>query len=58
MPCMKIHEYRLVVTPASIDEQGHVNNLEYIRWMQEAAVAHSAAQGWPGSRYLELGAAG
>ena len=51
-----IYEHFLVVTPAAIDEQGHVNNLEYIRWMQEAAVAHSAAQGWPGRRYLELGA--
>ena len=50
-----VFEYDIVVTPASIDEQVHVNNLEYIHWMQDAAVAHSAAQGWPGSRYLELG---
>jgi acyl-CoA thioester hydrolase len=51
-----IYEHRLVVTPTSIDSQGHVNNLEYIRWMQDAAVAHSALQGWPSSRYLEAGA--
>jgi len=34
----------------------HVNNLAYLKWMQSAAVAHSAAQGWPADRYRELGA--
>ena len=34
----------------------HVNNLVYLKWMQSAAVAHSAAQGWPADRYRELGA--
>lgn len=51
-----IFEYRITVPAAAIDEQGHVNNVEYVRWMQEAAVAHSAAQGWSGDRYRELGA--
>jgi acyl-CoA thioester hydrolase len=51
-----IFEYKLTVPPSAIDGQGHVNNLEYVRWMQEAAVAHSAAQGWPGERYRKLGA--
>lgn len=51
-----IFEYHVTVTDAEIDEQGHVNNVEYIRWMQEAAVAHSAAQGWPARRYQEIGA--
>lgn len=55
-PMVAIYEHRLIVTPAAIDEQGRANNLEYIRWMQEAAVAHSTAQGWPGPRYLKLGA--
>jgi acyl-CoA thioester hydrolase len=27
----------------------------YVAWLQAAAVAHSAAQGWPNSRYHELG---
>jgi acyl-CoA thioester hydrolase len=31
--------------------QGHVNNLEYLRWMQDIATAHSAAVGWPLERY-------
>ena len=51
-----IFEYHVSVTDAAIDEQGHVNNVEYVRWMQEAAIAHSAAQGWPAQRYLETGA--
>ena len=51
-----IFEYELTVTDDAIDGQGHVNNLEHVRWMQEAAVAHSAAQGWPSARYRQLGA--
>ena len=51
-----IFKYELTVTDDAIDGQGHVNNLEHVRWMQEAAVAHSAAQGWPSVRYRRLGA--
>lgn len=50
-----IYEYTLTVPPESIDIQGHVNNLEFLRWMQTAAVEHSAAQGWTGERYRESG---
>lgn len=32
------HSFR--VTPADIDEQGHVNNVAYLRWIQDIAVAH------------------
>lgn len=35
---------------------GHVNNLAYLKWMQTAAMAHSAAQGWPTEAYAKLGA--
>ena len=51
-----IYEHALTVSPEAIDGQGHVNNLEYLRWMQDAAVAHSALQGWPAERYREIGA--
>lgn len=44
-----------VVEAAEIDGLGHANNVVYIAWLQAAAVAHSAAQGWPGTRYHELG---
>lgn len=50
-----IFKYELTISDDAIDGQGHVNNLEYVRWMQEAAVSHSAAQGWPSSRYCETG---
>ncbi|MBS0266221.1 MAG: acyl-CoA thioesterase [Planctomycetes bacterium] len=45
------------VTQDDLDEViNHVNNLVYLKWMQSAAVAHSAAQGWPADRYRDLGA--
>ena len=30
----------IVVASADIDGQGHVNNVVYLRWMQDAATAH------------------
>ncbi|MDA0587652.1 MAG: acyl-CoA thioesterase [Planctomycetota bacterium] len=50
-----IFRWTHLVTPDEIDEQNHVNNLEYLRWTQTAAVAHSAAQGWTADRYREEG---
>ena len=32
------HSFR--VDSADIDEQGHVNNVAFVRWIQEVAVAH------------------
>lgn len=43
------------MTDDAIDELGHVNNLQYLGWMQDVAIQHSAAQGWPMRRYLDLG---
>ena len=51
-----IYELRHTVQPSEIDGQGHVNNIEYLRWMQDAAVEHSAVQGWTAERYLAFGA--
>ncbi len=31
------YQYRFDVDQSSIDENGHVNNVEYVRWMQETA---------------------
>ncbi|MGA2617712.1 MAG: thioesterase family protein [Thermoguttaceae bacterium] len=50
-----VFEYSHVVGPQEIDELGHANNVAYVAWLQAAAVAHSAAQGWPGPRYLARG---
>ncbi len=51
-----IFEHHLTVTPEHIDRLGHVNNLEYLRWALAAALAHSAAQGWPAEAYEQIGA--
>ena len=34
------YELPLTVRPGDIDELGHVNNVVYLRWVQDAAVAH------------------
>jgi acyl-CoA thioester hydrolase len=52
----RIHVTPIVVNDDAIDVNGHVNNLAYVRWMQDAATAHSAAQGWALDRYLAAGA--
>jgi acyl-CoA thioester hydrolase len=46
----------LAIPGEAIDELGHVSNLKYIAWMQEIAIQHSAARGWPVERYLQGGA--
>jgi len=51
-----IYQWNHTVLDEEIDAQGHVNNLEYIKWMQAAAIAHSTAQGWPPHRYRQIGA--
>lgn len=35
----------LTVPASALDGNGHVNNVEYVRWMQQAAVAHAEAVG-------------
>jgi acyl-CoA thioester hydrolase len=37
-----MHQFELPLTilPSDIDALGHVNNVVYVRWMQEAAAAH------------------
>ena len=51
----RIFTREITVTAADIDVQGHVNNLRYLKWMQDVAVAHSAAQGWSMARYAAAG---
>ena len=45
----------LVVPESAIDVNGHVNNVQYVQWMQDAAMAHSASLGWSTQRFLSLG---
>ncbi|MGO9486490.1 MAG: acyl-CoA thioesterase [Rhodomicrobium sp.] len=52
----RIYVKQLRVGAESIDVMGHVNNQGYLRWMEEIAIEHSTAQGWPMERYLSSGA--
>ncbi len=40
-----IHEYILVIPAEAIDANRHANNVEYVRWMQEAAIYTPMGQG-------------
>jgi acyl-CoA thioester hydrolase len=51
-----VYLHQVEVNEADIDRLGHVNNLVYLRWMIDAALAHSAALGWPTDAYQKLGA--
>lgn len=55
-PVGPVYVRRIQVPAEAIDLNGHTNNLEYLRWMQEIALAHSAARGWNLERYRSLGA--
>jgi acyl-CoA thioester hydrolase len=41
----QIYRHELTVSEDTIDENGHVNNVEYLRWMLDAAVLHSGSLG-------------
>ena len=41
----QIYRYDLVVAKDAIDGNGHVNNVEYVRWMQDAAMHHADSIG-------------
>ena len=49
----RIHSYRFAIPSDAIDVHRHVNNIEYLRWMQDVAIAHTTALGWPMERYFE-----
>lgn len=51
-----IYEHYCIVKATDIDQLGHVNNLVYLSWMIDAAVAHSRVQGWSQKEYRECGA--
>ena len=50
-----VFAHTFTIPDTAMDGNGHVNNLEYLRWMQEVAMAHSDAQGWDLARYAESG---
>jgi acyl-CoA thioester hydrolase len=48
--------HQITVTEADIDLLNHANNLSYIRWVQDVAVAHSFKLGMQLSDYQAMGA--
>jgi len=47
-----VYEKTFIVPDEAVDVHGHINNLEYVKWMQEIAIEHSTAQGWGVERYM------
>jgi acyl-CoA thioester hydrolase len=43
----EVFELTIAVEPPDIDLMGHVNNVVYLRWVQEAATAHWTAGATP-----------
>jgi len=44
------YELTIAVQPEDIDVLGHVNNVVYLRWVQDVAVAHWRAAATPGQQ--------
>lgn len=42
---IRIFRYDIQVSSSAIDENSHVNNVQYVQWMQDAAIQHSDAAG-------------
>mgnify|MGYP001363787640 CR=1 FL=1 len=45
MPTSPIYTKTITIPLAAIDENGHVNNVVYVQWMQDIAVEHYANAG-------------
>lgn len=54
MPQVFVSELRVGAT--ALDVHQHVNNQEYLRWLQEVATTHCEQQGWPMARVMATGA--
>jgi acyl-CoA thioester hydrolase len=45
-PASNAYVHPIRVAPSDIDDLGHANNVVWVRWLNEAAVAHSDAVGF------------
>ena len=43
---IRIFRHPFVFPPEAEDENRHVNNIEYVRMLQESAIAHTQHNGW------------
>lgn len=42
---MSVYRHELVVQSDVLDDNNHVNNVAYVQWMQDAAIAHATSVG-------------
>lgn len=40
-----VYSYEFTIPDTAVDQNGHVNNVMYVQWMQDAAVRHYEAMG-------------
>ena len=45
MPLSSTYSKTIIIPQSAIDENGHVNNVTYVQWMQDIAVEHYASIG-------------
>lgn len=45
MPISSIYTKNITIPQTTIDENGHVNNVTYVQWMQDIAVEHYSSIG-------------
>jgi acyl-CoA thioester hydrolase len=45
MPLSSVFSKTIIIPASAIDENGHVNNVAYVQWMQDIAVEHYSAIG-------------
>jgi acyl-CoA thioester hydrolase len=53
-PPPRAYVHRLTVQPSDIDELGHANNVVWVRWVNETAIAHSCSVGLGPETYFAL----
>lgn len=49
------HSIAVTVQESDIDELQHANNVAYVRWLQDVAIAHSSAVGLDFDAYKRIG---
>ncbi len=49
-PATEIFDLPITIVPADIDSMQHVNNVTYVRWVQDVAVAHWNSATTPAER--------
>lgn len=47
--------HQITVGPEAIDQLGHANNIEFVRWIQDVALAHSTHIGLGQEEYRQIG---